>query len=73
MAAFKTDDPKLWVEFFASQHGGGGFIGDPFQRGGFSLGGLFKGLARVALPVSREVVSVSAVSSRVWREWRCQY
>jgi len=51
MAAFKTDDPKLWVEFFASQHGGGGFIGDPFQRGGFSLGGLFKGLARVALPV----------------------
>jgi len=51
MAAFKSDDPKLWVEFFASQHGGGGFIGDPFQRGGFSLGGLFKGLARVALPV----------------------
>jgi hypothetical protein len=51
MAAFKTDDPKLWVEFFASQHGGGGFIGDPFQRGGFSLGSLFKGLARVALPV----------------------
>jgi len=51
MAAFRTDDPKLWVEFFASQHGGGGFIGDPFQRGGFSLGGLFKGLARVAMPV----------------------
>jgi len=51
MAAFKSDDPKLWVEFFASQHGGGGFIGDPFQRGGFSLGSLFKGLARVALPV----------------------
>jgi hypothetical protein len=47
-----TDDPRVWAEFFQAQVGGSnGFVGDPFQRGGFSLGGLFKGLARVALPV----------------------
>lgn len=49
-----TDDPTLWVEFFASQTGGNGFVGDPFQRGGFALGGLFKGLARMVLPVIKK-------------------
>jgi len=45
------EDPAFWVDFFTSQTGAGGFVGDPFQRGGFALGGLLKGLSRVIFPV----------------------
>jgi len=43
----------LWDNYFAGQQGGAFFEGLPHQRGGFALGGLFKTLARVALPVMK--------------------
>lgn len=45
-----------WEKAFALQHQrGGNFVGLRYQRGGFGLGGLIKGLLRTALPVLKSV------------------
>ncbi len=44
------DNPQLWARFFAAQTGGN-FVGDPYQRGGFALGSLLRGIARTVLPI----------------------
>ena len=41
-----------WDDFF--RQSGYGFVGEPYQRGGF-LGGLLRGLARVALPTLKGI------------------
>ncbi len=44
------DNPQLWARFFAAQTGGN-FVGNPYQRGGFALGSLLRGIARTVLPI----------------------
>ena len=48
---------KQWADFYmaqALQHGGGAFVGIPYQRGA-GLGALFKGIFRSVMPVVKKV------------------
>lgn len=52
-------DSLDWKQFFeqqASQSGGGHYFqGDEYQRGGFGLGNVFKGLLRYLIPIGRSI------------------